>query len=478
MSAEQEKPKIEILGAGPAGIAAAFALARRGGVEIEVIERAPVIGGNSASFRLEGIWCDYGSHRFHPVADPQVLADVKAIMGADLLLRPRHGRIRLGGRWIHFPLKPLDALLKLPKTFRLSLLADSIFGRFRPKSAGPRTFRSVLLDGLGPTISENFYFPYVKKLWGLEPDELAVRLAERRVSGSSIGKILMKMLRMLPGLKGKTTGRFYYPRKGFGQIGERMAEEAQRAGARFSTATEIRRIEREGNRVNAVVLAGADGVEQRRETDQILSTIPLTALVRLIDPPAPPEVQAAAAAIRFRGMILIYLVLETDRFTEFDAHYFPELSIPISRMSEPKNYSAATEPEGLTVLCAELPADPGDAHWQLSDEELGKRLCEWLARVDLPVRVPVRRCETRRLAHAYPVYDLDYERHFNTIDEWLLGLDGLLVFGRQGLFAHDNTHHAFAMAYGAADCLDAAGRIDRGRWAAYREAFSHHTVED
>jgi hypothetical protein len=98
--------------------------------------------------------------------------------------------------------------------------------------------------------------------------------------------------------------------------------------------------------------------------------------------------------------------------------------------------------------------------------------------VGLPVNVPVRRCETRRLAHAYPVYDLDYEPNFKAIDDWFLGLDGLLVFGRQGLFAHDNTHHAFAMAYGAADCLGPDGQIDHGKWSAYREEFSHHTVED
>ncbi len=477
MTSEDGKPAIEVLGAGPAGIAVAYALAKTGKADVEVLERAGAIGGNSASFRIAGIWCDYGSHRFHPVADPQVLADVKEIMGDDLLLRPRHGRIRLGGRWIHFPLKPLDALLKLPKKFALSLLADSTFGRFRPRHGGPRTFSSVLLDGLGPTISHNFYFPYVKKLWGVEPDELAVKLAERRISGSSVSKILLKMARMLPGLKGETTGKFYYPRKGFGQISERMAEAARRHGARFSLGTEIVRIARDGNRVTGVVL-NENGRQVRRETTQVLSTIPLTTLVRLIDPPPPPEVLEAARAIRFRGMILLYLVLECDRFTEFDAHYFPELSIPISRMSEPKNYSASTQPEGVTVLCAELPADPGDRWWQMSDEELGAHFRTWLAQVGLPVTVPVRGCETRRLSHAYPVYDLDYERHFNRVDEWLLGLDGLLVFGRQGLFAHDNTHHAFAMAYGAADCLDERGRIDRARWAACREEFSHHTVED
>ncbi len=473
----RKPPVIEVLGAGPAGIAAAYALARTGKADIEVLERAGAIGGNSASFRIDDIWCDYGSHRFHPVADPHVLEDVKRIMGDDLLLRPRHGRIRLGGRWIHFPLKPLDALVKLPRTFALSLLADSFMGRFRKPSPGPRTFSSVLLEGLGPTISENFYFPYVKKLWGVEPEKLAVKLAERRISGNSVSRILLKMMRMLPGLKGKTTGRFYYPRQGFGQISQKMAEAARSHGARFRLNTEITRIERQANRVTGVWLRDGDK-QVRRETTQVLSTIPLTALVALMDPPPPPEVVAAARKIRFRGMILLYLVLECDRFTEFDAHYYPELSIPISRMSEPKNYNGATAPRGVSVLCAELPADPGDRWWNMSDEELGKHFTRWLAQVDLPVNVPVRRCETRRLAHAYPVYDLDYEPNFRTIDDWFMGLDGLLVFGRQGLFAHDNTHHAFAMAYGAADCLDENGQLDRAKWESLREVFSHHTVED
>ncbi|MGV6847890.1 MAG: protoporphyrinogen/coproporphyrinogen oxidase [Marinibacterium sp.] len=469
--------KLTVLGAGPAGIAAAYALTKSAGREVNVIERAPVVGGNSASFQIDDIWCDFGSHRFHPVADPNVLADVKSLLGDDLLLQPRHGRIRLGGRWIHFPLKMSDAILNLPPSFAASLIGDSAFGKFRKKSSGPQTFATVLYDGLGPTISEQFYFPYVKKLWGLEPEELAVKLAERRVSGSSISKILLKMLRMLPGLRSEIAGRFYYPKKGFGQISAAMKDAAEDQGARFDLATDITRIERDGNRVVALHTS-RDGVDERHETDQILSTIPLTALTRLIDPAPPAEVLKAVDSIRFRGMILIYLILETDQFTEYDAHYFPEASIPMSRMSEPKNYNSAVEPKGTTILCAELPCDPGEKWWSMSDDELGRNMCDWLGQLDLPVNVKVRRTETRRLSHAYPVYDLDYESHFDTIDQWLLGLDGLLVFGRQGLFAHDNTHHAYAMAYGAADCLDDEGRLDRGKWARYRDEFATHVVED
>lgn len=472
------RPVVTVLGAGPAGIAAAYALTKQGKAAVRVLERAPVAGGNSTSFQIDGIWCDYGSHRFHPVADPDVLADVKGLLGDDLLLQPRHGRIRLGGKWIHFPLKPADALLRLPKAFAASLLGDMLLKPFRKRGGGgARTFSSVLYDGLGPTISENFYFPYVRKLWGLDPDKLAVTLAERRVSSGSVGKILAKMMRMLPGMKGPTTGRFYYPRKGFGQISQAMVNKATAQGAEFRFDTDIVRIARDGSRVTGVVVR-KDGADETIGSDQVYSTIPLTTVVRLIDPPPPPEVMQAAQAMRFRGMILVYLILETDRFTEYDAHYFPELSIPISRMSEPKNYNSATGPKGKTILCAELPCDPGEKWWSMSDEELGRHYCDWLGQLGLPVTVPVIRCETRRLAHAYPVYDLTYQDKFETIDRWLSSLEGFLSFGRQGLFAHDNTHHAFAMAYAATDVLMSDGGVDRAAWSVHRHAFESHRVED
>jgi len=280
---------------------------------------------------------------------------------------------------------------------------------------------------------------------------------------------------MLPGLRSETAGRFFYPKKGFGQIVADMGLKAEANGAKFEFGSNITRIERDGNK--AVAIWTKDGeTEVRHETDTIWSSIPITTLVRLLD--APAEVQAAADAIDFRGMILIYLILETDQFTEYDAHYFPELSIPISRMSEPKNYNASVEPKGTTILCAELPSDPGEPWWDMSDEELGQHYCDWLASVGLPVNVKVRRTETRRLAHAYPVYDLDYEANFDVMDKWLEGIEGVLTFGRQGLFAHDNTHHAFAMAYGAADCLDQNGNFDGAKWQAYRREFEHHVVED
>jgi protoporphyrinogen oxidase len=471
-----DKPRIAVLGAGPAGVGAAFQLARRELARVTVLERSGVAGGNAGSFELAGLRVDYGSHRLHPACDPAVLQDIRDLLNGDLLDRPRHGRIRLRGRWIHFPLKPVDLALRLPPSFALGVAGDAVRKRLGKPAPEEETFSSILEAGLGRTICRDFYFPYARKLWGLEPDQLAATQARRRVSAGSLAKMVRKVLSAVPGLKPPGAGRFYYPRRGYGQICDELQRAAAQAGADFQFWAGVRAVEirREGCQVSYE----QDGEPRTLTADYVWSTIPVTTLACALRPGPPPECLEAARRLQYRAMILIYLVLEQDQFTEYDAHYFPESHIPISRLSEPKNYSASSEPKGCTVLCAELPCDAADAVWGASDVELGGLVCSALATAGLPVRAPVRQVVTRRLRQAYPIYQRDYEVHFRRLDAWLSGIDRLLTFGRQGLFAHDNTHHALFMAYSAADCLNAQGRFDRERWLACRTVFETHVVED
>ncbi len=471
------RPTVAILGAGPAGLGAALRLSRDGCAKVLVIESRDRVGGNAGSFEFKGINCDYGSHRLHPVVEPRVMDDIKLALGDDLLWRPRHGRIRLQGKWIHFPLKPLDLLLHLPWSFQASLAFDLVKKLVPRRAPTERNFASVLERGLGQTMSHSFYFPYARKLWGMDPVDLAATAAERRIANGSIPKILLKVARQIPGLKPVRSGGFYYPRKGYGQISDAMKTIAQNHGAEFILGARVRRVDHHNQRICAVHYE-KDGQTFAVPVDAAWSTLPISLLVRMMFPSAPAEVIGAADGMRFRGMILIYLVLGQNQFSEYDAHYFPEESIPMSRMSEPKNYSATTEPDGMTILCAELPSDPGDEHWSLTDAELGARMCRWLADTGLPVKAPLLSVVTRRLAHAYPVYDRDYADRFTKMDDWLGGFEGLLTFGRQGLFAHDNTHHALAMAYAAVDCLGPDGKFDASQWAQHRQEFGSHVVED
>ena len=285
--------------------------------------------------------------------------------------------------------------------------------------------------------------------------------------------MLRKILSSVPGLKSPRAGRFFYPRRGFGQISSRLADAAIEGGAEFILGARVTRIECDHRTVRRVHYDG-----NSIEADRVWSTLPVNVLARCIDPPAPAEVIEAATATEFRAMILIYLVLEQDQFTEYDAHYFPEEDIPITRLSEPKNYSDSPEPHGRTVLCAELPCDTGSDYWRMTDAELGELLKLSLDRAALPIRAPIRTVVTRRLSHAYPLYRIGYEHPLRVVDQWLDGFENLLTFGRQGLFAHDNTHHALFMAYSAVDCLNSAGIFDAQKWSDYRRIFESHVVED
>ena len=472
------EPRVVILGGGPAGVGAARELARRKLARVLLLEQGAHFGGNSGSFEACEQRLDYGSHRLHPATEPEIMADIRALLGDDLRDRPRHGRIRLLGKWIHFPLKPVDLLLRLDKSFAFGSLRDMLAKKLPGRAPEGDTFASVLRANLGPTICDEFYFPYAVKLWGRDPAELSGVQAHKRVSAGSFGKLVRKVMGAVPGLKKPGAGRFFYPVRGFGQISESYAEDARKHGAELRLGWRMTSLEapRDASAPWRVV-AECEGKSETFEADYVWSTIPITVLARTLTRDVPAEVIEASKKISYRSMILIYAQLPIDRFTEYDAHYFPAKATRITRLSEPKNYSALGRPQGTTVLCAELPCNVGDEVWRMSDAQLGELLAADLAGCEIPLPVAPAQVFTRRLPQAYPIYLNGYEEPFKALDDWASSLPRLLSFGRQGLFAHDNTHHALFMAYSAAECLK-SGKFDDARWAEFRRVFATHVVED
>ncbi|HJU88859.1 MAG TPA: FAD-dependent oxidoreductase [Gemmatimonadaceae bacterium] len=475
-------PHVVVLGAGPAGVGAAYELRRTGKATVTVLEQQSAVGGNSGSFEAAGQRLDFGSHRLHPACEPRILRDIQQLLGDDLLLRPRRGRIRLRGKWIHFPLKPVDLFLRLDRGFAASVLRDMVARKLKHTNGSAPTaesFATVLRASLGPTICDDFYFPYARKIWGRAPQDLSAIQARRRVSASSFGKLARKVISQIPGLKPPGAGQFYYPRRGFGQISEAYAEAARAHGAELLLGWKVTGVERSATNAERWVVEATNGTETKGiEADFVWSTLPISLLARLMRPAAPREVLDAAGQIDYRSMMLIYLHLDIDRFTDFyDAHYFPGADVRITRLSEPKTYAALAEPRGRTTLCAELPCSPDDPWWSMSDAELGKLVSDDLARAGLPLPRPPVSVTVKRLRHAYPIYLTGYEHPFGVLDAWSESIPRLLTYGRQGLFAHDNTHHALAMAYGAVECLE-GGQFDEARWREHRNVFATHVVED
>lgn len=437
--------------------------AARAGHRVVVVERAPGAGGAARSIRVAGQSVDLGSHRLHPSIRPEILRELRALLGDELQLRPRRGRIRLQGRWVRFPLAPGDAARNLPPSFLLRAARDAALRPLRRERED--TFAGVLRAGLGPAICDSFYFPYARKIWGVDPDRLSAEQARRRVGARSPARIVAKVA-------GRKGNEFWYPAGGYGRISEALAEGAASAGADVRYGRTVVALAVSEERVTARLDDGAEIAARR-----VWSTIPVTALARMCNPGPPAEATAAAESLRFRAMVLVYLVVAADRYTGYDAHYLPEEWTPITRISEPKNYRDGDDPAGRTVLCAELPCDAGSATWGASDEELAAEATRALTESGLP-EPDVVEVATHRLSHAYPVYERGFEEPLGRLHAWLEGRPRLLTFGRQGLFVHDNAHHALAMAWDAADCLERDGGFNEARWRRALESFREHVVED
>ncbi len=469
---------IIVLGGGQAGLAAAYRAAQRG-MCVTVLEGRETVGGLGGSFELGDIHVDYGSHRLNTACDADVLQDLYHILGDDLLSRPKNSRLRLRGRWIHFPLGLAD-LVQMPKGLIWDVTTDLVstaLQQFKRRNGNQhRTFPDLLESDLGNSLCHEFYFPYARKIWGLPPEELSVPPSQQQRPGNLFRNVLHAGMATLLGRKRPGVDRFLYPRQGFGQISQGYFEAARKAGAQVALGARVTGIECQDRQVQAVHYE-QDGQRHRSTTACIWSTLPLSLLVQCIAPSAPAEVLEAATSLSFRGMLLVYLLIEQNQFTPYDTHFIPDEDIPIARVSEPKNYSAAQEPRGRTVICAEIPCDPTGDLWHTDDAELGEAVCKWLAQANLAVRAPVRDIVVRRLPKTYPIYRIGTHEYLTKIDQWLSQIDGLLTFGLQGLFAHDDSHHILDMAYAAVNCLEPDGTFNWDQWREFRRVFEAHVAE-
>lgn len=461
--------RVAVLGAGPAGLGAAYRCARDGH-EVTLLEARPRVGGLAASITIAGRRVDLGSHRLHPTCAPEILADLRRFLGDDLRARPRRGRIRLGDRWVAFPLRPADALAHLPRPLALGLARDLAGGFRRPRLRGPgdgaRSYADALVARFGPTACEWVWFPYARKLWGLEPGEISARQAEVRVGTPSLWSAVARALR--PVVRGPA--RFWYPRGGFGRISESLAAAAAATGADIKLSTPVTALGFGGD-APVTVRGGGDCTG----ADLVLSTLPLGTLPGLTEA-STPEVREAAAGLEHRAMILVYLVFGADTVTGFDAHYLPDCTVATARVSEPRHYGGDWPP-GRTILCCEVPCTEGDTLWTRPDADVAAAVEADLETSGIGTPGAASEAHVVRLRRVYPVYRRGHESAADTVAAWARSLDGVVTLGRQGLFLHDNTHQAIAMGYAAAACTG-TDSFDTAAWTRDLDRFASNVVED
>ena len=437
-----------VLGGGPAGLAAGWALEQLG-QPYRVVEAAPTYGGNARTIRFGQFRYDTGPHRFHD-RDPEATRRIVELLGNDLQIVNAPSRIYWNERFVDFPLRPLQALMSGSVARAARAIYDLLTARFSSANAADaKDFDSWARLRFGHTVAESFLIPFSEKLWGLPAAELSPDIAGRRLPGFRLLGLLKELI-LGSNSRDHLEGRFLYPRNGYGQIVDAMAE--QLSPGRLQCGCRVTRVWTEHQKITAVDCV-SQGKVKTLSADAVVNTLPITLLVHLLDPVPPAEVLDAAARLRFRDVLLVALFLDQESLSDAACTYFPDSRMSFTRAHEPRNRSRDMSPPGKTSLVVEFPCFEGDRIWSQDERVTVDYLIGELERIGLIKRDKVEASHVTRLYNAYPVYSKDYKRLSQIVLRHLGTLRNLQTIGRGGSFFYGHVHDFVSDGFEAAQAV-------------------------
>lgn len=438
-----------IIGAGPAGLAAAYELARKG-VSPLIVEKHPHVGGMARTEIHRGFRFDIGGHRFFTNL-PEIHRLWEGALPKDFLSVGRLSRIYYQHRFIRYPLELSDVLRTVGLKEGARIVASYLRAHSRPNPKAD-TFEQWVCSRFGPRLYERFFRSYTEKVWGVPCSELSARLAAERIQGLSLSSALWSTLGGGKRLK-TLTDRFHYPRQGPGMMWEAFCRRIQALGGSVHLNAEVVRVRREGRSVRSVTLA-REGRMDEIPVHQLITSIPLRNLVSALSPEPPGEVVRAASRLVYRDFILVGLIADRDALFQDQWIYVHRPDVAVGRIQNFKNWSPAMVPDAQkTSLGLEYFCTRGDALWSMDDHSLIRRAAHELEGLGLARRADVEDGVVYRQTEAYPCYLLGSSRDLSTLLHYLSGFTNLKTIGRNGLHQYDNQDQAMLTG------IDAARRL-------------------
>ncbi|MCA9790431.1 MAG: FAD-dependent oxidoreductase [Candidatus Eremiobacteraeota bacterium] len=439
---------IAVIGAGPAGLTAAYQLVRAGR-SVDLYEAASEVGGLARSLELWGQTVDLGPHRFF-TRDRQVAAFWREIAGDQARRVRRLTRIYYGGEFYFYPLQLGDVVAKLGLWESLACLASFLREKLRPGS-DLKSLEGWLIHHFGRRLYQRFFESYTSKLWGLPPSAVDANFAAQRIAGLSFFEAIRSALGL--GSRSRTlVDAFDYPARGTGWFYQRLAERAQLAGLRLWLNTPVAAVQAPRGTVEGLHLQ--DGTFKKHS--QIVSTMPLTRLVAGLAE-APESVQQAALQLRFRNTLLVYLQFEEPDLFPDNWLYIHQPDLRLGRITNFRNWVPelyGSHPE--TILACEFWCNRDDDLWSRPDQELIGLARQEVTATGL-TNQPALAGQVVRVPNCYPIYSLGYQRHLRLIEHYLDSLRGLYPIGRYGAFKYNNQDHSIKMGLLAAEKVLGAG---------------------
>lgn len=455
------QPRAVVLGAGVSGLRGAWHLLEQG-YDVELLEKLPDVGGMARSHERNGFIFDHGPHGFFARED-WLVDEFKELMGGEqgYLWLTKWSQIHYRSEYFNYPLKIADLARKMSPFKLLHAFAAYMASRARlfVTRGEAANAREYLVDQFGKVLFDEFFGPYTRKVWGIEPKELDADFTRDRVPSLHLWDVVRKLftdpVRDQRKAQATPSGRiathdlhtFYYPRAGARALPDGYLRKVREHGGRLRTEVALETIDRRAK----VVRGTAGGEPFEAPYDGLLSTIPLEVLVSLLDPAPPERILELTASLRYRAILLVNLcVARPEVIGPFWIYYTDRF---FNRISEYRHFSPDLAPEGKTGICLEVGCDLGDELWSADDEEIVKLCVPDLENLELLTKDEIEDHLVIREANAYPIYDVGYKARIRELVGWLEGEAGILTAGRQGRFLYCNQDAAILSGLDAARAL-------------------------
>ncbi len=478
---------VVVIGAGPAGLTAAYELMKSGHAgNVTILESDDVVGGISRTVVRDGWRFDIGGHRFFTkVREVDDLWD--EIMGSEeMMLRPRQSRILYRGKLYDYPLVPMNALRNLGPIEAIRCVLSYLWARVRP----PRnqdTLEGFYAGRFGWRLYRHFFKTYTEKVWGVPPSELSADWGAQRVKDLSIVRAVLeslkpKRLRRSRDASNAVTSlieEFKYPKFGPGMMWEAAAATVTAAGARLEMDRTVTRIDHdEANGATRVVAVDAQGTEHMYPCSHVISSMPLGALCRAMEPPIDERTGEAALDLRYRDHLTVALVVPQVHSFSDNWIYVHDPGVEVGRVQNYGSWSPFMVKEGRTCLGLEFFVDEGDDMWCKADGDLIEQGTRELCKLGLITDASsVEAGFVVRMPKAYPVYDEHYQDNVKTMRKWLeVNTPNVFPCGRNGMHKYNNQDHSmFTAMLSVENILGAHHDV----WSVNVEAEYHeHSTDD
>ncbi|MFN0178738.1 MAG: NAD(P)/FAD-dependent oxidoreductase [Gemmatimonadales bacterium] len=437
--------RIVVLGAGPAGLTAAYLLSKDG-YRVTVLEADTIVGGISRTAQYNGYRFDIGGHRFFTKIQP-VENLWYEILDKDFISVPRMSRIHYNGVYFDYPLKAKNALGGLGILEAVRIVLSYLKWHWKPYPIEDN-FEQWVTNRFGKRLYEIFFKTYTEKVWGIPCTEIRAEWAAQRIQGLSLAQAILSAAALnRRSSKIKTLiNEFQYPRLGPGQMWEACRDKIVAMGNQVLMQHRVTAIEERGGAIHAVRAQTPAG-EVRFEGDHFISTLDLRALVRSIDPGVPAPVRTAAEGLGYRDFLVVALMLEHEDLFPDNWIYIHTPGVKVGRIQNFNNWSKAMVPvPGMTCLGMEYFCFEGDGLWTASDSELIARAGTELEALGLASASLIKDGTVIRMPKAYPIYDSQYRGHLDVIRGHIDQLRNLHTVGRNGMHKYNNQDHSMLTA--------------------------------